>query len=49
MTPIVFMTAQCDGLERAVPAGVPRFCLPKPFDEDGLLNAISDALTPKLV
>ena len=49
ITPIVFMTAQCDGLERAVPAGVPRFCLPKPFDEDGLLNAISDALTPKLV
>jgi len=49
ITPIVFMTAQSDTVARGVPSDVPRFCLPKPFDEDGLLNAISDALTPKLV
>ena len=49
ITPIVFMTAQSDPVARSVPAGAPKFCLPKPFDEDGLLNAISDALTLKLV
>ena len=49
ITPIVFMTAQSDTVARGVPLRVPRFCLPKPFDEDGLLNAISDALTVKLV
>ena len=47
-TPIVFMTAQSDTVARSVLCGVPRFCLPKPFDEDGLLNAISDALTLKM-
>jgi len=48
ITPIVFMTAQSDAVARRVPSAVPRFCLPKPFDEDGLLTAISDALTLKL-
>ncbi|HEX5109801.1 MAG TPA: response regulator [Vicinamibacterales bacterium] len=45
ITPIVFMTAQHEMVTRRVSAGVTRSCLPKPFDEDRLLTAISDALT----